>query len=95
MKNENDQSIFIGIYIFLGALKHGFLDGCQPVLSTNCCFIKGPWKGQILVVVGRYGSNQMHPITWAVTRRENISTWCWFVKMLSSDFQLGDGTDGP
>jgi len=73
-KNENDQSIFAGIYICLGALKHGLLEGCRPVLSIDGCFIKGPWKGQILVAVGRDGNNQMYPVAWAVTQRENIPT---------------------
>jgi len=56
-KNENDQSIFAGIYICLGAIKHGLLEGCRPVLSIDGCFIKGPWKRQILVAVGRDGYN--------------------------------------
>ena len=70
MKNENDQSIFTGTYICLGALKHGFLEGCRSVLSIDGYFIKGPWKGQILVAVGRDGNNQMYPVAWAVTQRE-------------------------
>jgi len=63
------------------------------VLSLDGCFIKGPWKGQILVAVGRDGNNQMYPVAWAVCERENSISWAWFVSLLASDLgmQYGSG----
>ena len=41
-KNANDQDEFTGIYICLGPLKRGCLEGCKLVISLDGCFIKGP-----------------------------------------------------
>jgi len=56
-KKANDQDEFASMYICLDPLKRGCLEGCRPVISPNGCFIKGPWKGQILIAVGRDGNN--------------------------------------
>jgi len=56
-KNGNDEDEFAGVYICLGKLKRGWLEGYRPVLSLDGYFIKRPWKGQILVAVGRHGNN--------------------------------------
>ena len=40
--NENGESIFKSIYICVGSLKRGFLDGCRRVLCLDACFLKGP-----------------------------------------------------
>ena len=50
--NKSNKPEFSGIYSCLQQLKQGLLEGCRPVLSIDGCFIKGPWKGQILVTVG-------------------------------------------
>jgi len=91
-KNGNDEDEFAGVYICLGQLKRGCLDGCRPVLSLDGCFIKGPWRGQILVAVGRDGNNQMYPVAWAVCERENSVSWAWFVSLVASDLGMQDGS---
>jgi len=82
------------VYICLGQLKRGCLEGCRPVLSLDGCFIKGPRKGQILVAVGRDGNNQMYPIAWAVCERENSVNWVglcpWLHQILECKMGVGD-----
>ena len=91
-KNANGEDEFAGVYICLGQLKTGCLEGCRPVLSLDGCFIKGPWKGQILAAVGRDGNNKMYPLAWAVCERENSVSWAWFVSMLALDLGMQDGS---
>jgi len=90
-KNANDQDEFAGVYICLSPLKRGCLEGCQLVLSLDGCFIKDPWKGKILVAIGRDGNNQMYPVAWAVCDRENSVCQAWFVSLLVTDLQMQDG----
>jgi len=41
-KNANDEDEFASVYICLGPLKRGCLEGCRPIISLDGCFIKGP-----------------------------------------------------
>ncbi|KAL4367412.1 hypothetical protein GQ457_05G016070 [Hibiscus cannabinus] len=64
---------------------------CMHVISLDGCFLKGPFKGEILSVVGRDSNNQIFPIGWAVVEVENMDSWAWFLKNIQYDLQLGDG----
>jgi len=89
--NDLHKPEFSGTYICLGQLKQGLLEGCRPVLSIDGCFIKGSWKGQILVVVRRDGHNEMYLVAWGVTERENSVSWSWFMSLVEKDLQMGNG----
>jgi hypothetical protein len=39
---------FLRLYYSLAAMKDGFLEGCRPAIGMNGCFLKGPFKGQLL-----------------------------------------------
>ncbi|KAK9008792.1 hypothetical protein V6N11_080270 [Hibiscus sabdariffa] len=82
---------FKRLYVCFSALKEGFKKYCRPVISLDKCFLKGPFKGEILSVVGRDSNNQIFPIAWAVVEVENRDSWAWFLKNIQYDFQLGDG----
>ena len=89
--NGDGKSVFKRLYICLGALKRGFLEGCRRVLSIDGCFLKGPWNGQVLAAVGRDANNQMYPVAWGVAQREDAETWLWFMQFLVSDLEMEDG----
>lgn len=55
--------------------------------------MEGVCRGQLLVAVCKDGNNQMLLLAWAVVEIENMHTWRWFVNLLKSDLQLGDGTN--
>ncbi|MBA0618603.1 hypothetical protein Godav_027922, partial [Gossypium davidsonii] len=56
---------FKRLYVCFGALKRRWKEGCRPILDLDGCFLKGPFKGLLLAVVGKDGNNQMYPVAWA------------------------------
>ena len=42
--NGYDNCVFKSLYLCLGSLKRGFLEGCRRVLSIDECLLKGPWN---------------------------------------------------
>lgn len=44
-------AVFQRLYIFLGPLKKGFLEGCRPFVGLDGCFLEGP-TGVLLTIVG-------------------------------------------
>ena len=46
-RNGDGKCVFKNLYICLGHLKRGFLEGCRRILSIDGCFLKGPWNGQL------------------------------------------------
>jgi hypothetical protein len=73
------------LYFSLAAMKKGFLDGCRLVIGVDGCFLKGPFKGQLLAAVGRDGNNNMYPIAFGVVEAESRDSWTWFLETLVSD----------
>ncbi|KAK8637441.1 hypothetical protein V6N13_064860 [Hibiscus sabdariffa] len=57
-----DRPKFKRLYVCFSALKEGFKKYCRPVISLDECFLKSPFKGEILSVVGRDSNNQIFPI---------------------------------
>lgn len=56
------KQLFTGFYVCFKALKDGFLEGCKRVIGLDGVFLKGVYKGQLLVVVSKDGNNQMFPL---------------------------------
>ncbi|XP_062164908.1 uncharacterized protein LOC133871483 [Alnus glutinosa] len=48
--NPNLPTKFHRLYMSLAAMKKWFLEGCRPVIGLDGCFLKGPYKGILLVV---------------------------------------------
>ncbi|KAK9003355.1 hypothetical protein V6N11_060919 [Hibiscus sabdariffa] len=90
---EVEKPKFRRLYVCFSALKKGFKRFCRPVISLDGCFLKWPFKGEILSVVGRDGNNQIFPIAWALVEVENRDTWTWFLQNIQNDLNLGDGSN--
>ena len=75
---------FQRLFISLAGMKKGFLDGCRPVIGVDGCFLKGPFKGQLLAAVSRDGNNNMYPIAYVVVEAETKDSWSWFLETLVS-----------
>lgn len=82
--------VFRRLYICFGALKRGWKAGCRPIIGIDGCHLKGIVKGQVLVAVGKDADNQMFPIAWAVTDKENTKNWKWFIELLVKDLEIND-----
>nr|KAJ0204549.1 hypothetical protein LSAT_V11C500257090 [Lactuca sativa] len=77
------------IYVCLGALKLGFKAGLRYFLGVDGIFLKGPYPGQVLTVVGLDSKNGIYPIAYAVVKTESTSSWTWFLELLEEDLDLG------
>ena len=64
--NQNNEPLFKWIYIGFNNLRKGFTESCRSIISVNGAFLKTLTDGALLIVIGRYGNNQMFPITLAV-----------------------------
>ena len=82
--------VFQRMYVCLIAIKEGFIAGCRRLIGLDGCFLKGLIKGQLMVVVGREGNNQMFLIAWATVKKETTQSWTWFLQHLQSDLSIGD-----
>ncbi|GAA0147063.1 hypothetical protein LIER_06857 [Lithospermum erythrorhizon] len=83
-----EEQKFLRIYICLAPLKASLKDGCRKFLCLDGCFLKGSFKGQILVVVGLDADNGIYHVAWAVVEVENTLSWTSFVKLLPIDFAM-------
>lgn len=54
-------------------------------------FLKGRFKGQLLVAIGQDCMNQFYPLTWVVVDKETSRTWGWFLECLKLYLELNDG----
>ena len=86
---------FQRLYFSLATMKIGFQEGCRPFIGLNGCFLKGPYKGTLLVVVGRNGNNNMYPIAIAVVEVKKKDSWSWFLETLLSDLRCHDRRNRP
>ncbi|MBA0618602.1 hypothetical protein Godav_027922 [Gossypium davidsonii] len=81
---------FKRLYVCFGALKRRWKEGCRPILDLDGCFLKGPFKGLLLAVVGKDGNNQMYPVAWANIEGECIDSWAWFLSLLTPSLGMED-----
>ncbi|XP_059670965.1 uncharacterized protein LOC132316509 [Cornus florida] len=80
----DDPARFKGLFICFKAMKIGFLEGCRPFIGLDGCFLKGPYKGQLLSAISKDGDNGIFPIAIGVVRSETKQSWEWFLNQLES-----------
>jgi hypothetical protein len=68
--NPNLPPKFGRMYVSLAATKKGFLEGCRLIIRVDGCFLKGPFKGQLLSAIGRDGNKNMYPMVFVVVKAE-------------------------
>nr|KAJ0207346.1 hypothetical protein LSAT_V11C500276150 [Lactuca sativa] len=73
---------FRRIYACLGALKLGFKARFRDFLGVDGIFLKVPYHGQVLTVVGLDSNNDIYPVAYLVV-------WAWFLELLGEDLDLG------
>ncbi|GJR90811.1 hypothetical protein Tco_0214822 [Tanacetum coccineum] len=62
---------FQRIYVCLGALNLGFRACRREMLGLNGAFMKGPFPGQVLAVVGLDSNNEIYPLAYALVEAES------------------------
>ncbi|XP_059627279.1 uncharacterized protein LOC132270091 [Cornus florida] len=73
---------------FRRAMSKSFLEGCRPFIGVDGCFLKGPYKGQLLSTLGRDGDNGIFPIAFAVVGSKTKQSWKWFMEQLEKALGL-------
>ncbi|XP_042009287.1 uncharacterized protein LOC121757892 [Salvia splendens] len=81
---------FLRIYICLGPLKIGWKRFCRPIIFLDACFLRGSYKGHILIAIGIDQNNSWWPIAWSVGETESYEQWKWFLDHLDEDLQLSE-----
>ncbi|XP_059435398.1 uncharacterized protein LOC132168430 [Corylus avellana] len=76
---------FQRLYFSLAAMKKGFRAGCMPFIGLDGCFLKGTYKGHLLLAISRDGNNNMYPMALAVVEAETKDSWIWFLETLVSN----------
>ena len=66
------------MFVCFDGLQKWWLEGCRKIICVDACFLKTFLSGQLLVVVGKDGNDQMYPIAWAIVEVKNINSWVWF-----------------
>ncbi|XP_059639116.1 uncharacterized protein LOC132281431 [Cornus florida] len=75
---------FEGLFVCFEAMKRGFLEGYRPFIGLDGCFLKGPYKWQLLSAIGKDGDNGIFPIAISVVKSETKQSWEWFLNKLES-----------
>ncbi|KAH0748293.1 hypothetical protein KY290_027525 [Solanum tuberosum] len=88
---EHGQRKFLRMYICIQALKSGWRAGLRPFIGLDGTFLKGKFKGILLVALGQDSMKHFYPLAWAVVDRETIRTWKWFIELLRNSLGLADG----
>jgi hypothetical protein len=69
-------------------MKKGFRAGCRLIIGLDGCFLKGPYKGQLLSAISRDGNNNMYPVALVVVEAKTKDSWIWFIESLLSDLGI-------
>ncbi|XP_069152833.1 uncharacterized protein [Solanum lycopersicum] len=88
---EHGLRKFLRMYIFIQALKSGWRAALRPLIGLDDTFLRGKFKGILLVAVGQDSMKHFYPLAWAVVDRETIRTWKWFIELLRNSLGLADG----
>ncbi|XP_059315512.1 uncharacterized protein LOC132066163 [Lycium ferocissimum] len=65
---EKVNEIFEDVH--MDALKKGWKGGLRPLIGVDGTFLKGRYKGQMLVALAQDSMNQFYPLAWAVMSLE-------------------------
>ncbi|GJY13061.1 pentatricopeptide repeat-containing protein [Tanacetum coccineum] len=90
--NPDEKTYFDRFYVCLNGLKEGWKFGCKNIIALDECFLKKPYSGEILTLVGRYGNNQIYPMACAILNVENKENWSWFLSLLGEDLDFPNGS---
>ena len=75
VKIQTVNDMFKRMYVCLDACKRGFIVGCRPLIGIDGCHLKGTIGGQLLVVVGKDGNDNIFLIAYVIVEIEIKISW--------------------
>ena len=72
--NMSNTEIFQRVFSSFKPSIEGF-EHCRPVLSIDGTHLYGKYKGTLMNAMGCDGNYQLFPLTFAITKCENINSW--------------------
>ncbi|CAN1345696.1 hypothetical protein LINPERPRIM_LOCUS40482 [Linum perenne] len=76
-----DVSIFQRVFWSFAPCIIGF-NHCLPVIQVDGTFLKGKYKGTLLVATAIDGNRQIMPLAFTIVESENTRSWSWFIQCL-------------
>ena len=55
---------------------------CRPIISVDGCYLKGSYRGKMLVAVTKDANNSILPVAYAIVDEESSHSWDWFFYQL-------------
>jgi len=72
------------MYVCFKGCRDSFFN-CISIIGLDGCFLKTPYGGMLLAVIGMDPNDQILPIVYAVVEGENKDSWTWFLELLIAD----------
>ncbi|KAL5553951.1 hypothetical protein UlMin_041352 [Ulmus minor] len=84
------ESRFKYLFLAFGVAIRGFRY-MRKVVRIDGTFLKGQYRGVLLVATAQDGNGQCYPLTWGIVDSENEDAWSWFLTQLKDI--IGDTDD--
>ncbi|XP_076931813.1 uncharacterized protein LOC143597104 [Bidens hawaiensis] len=55
---------------------------CMPVISVDGTYLKGSYRGKMLIAVTKNANKYVVPIAFAIVDEETVESWTWFFTQL-------------
>lgn len=87
INNQNCTPKFERIFISFEAQYQGYIKGCKPFIGVDGCFLKGPYRGEVLTAVTLDANSGIFPLAIMICEGESENSWKYFFDCLTSYMQ--------
>ncbi|KAL5564244.1 hypothetical protein UlMin_027408 [Ulmus minor] len=77
----DEESRFKYLFLAFGVAIRGFRY-MRKVVGIDGTFLKGQYRGVLLVATAQDGNGQCYPLAWGIVDSENEVAWTWFLTQL-------------